>query len=118
MLTQIGTILKKTCRPFDIVSRNGGEEFSVLLINCPSIQSIEIGEQIRKTIEKHEFLLSTGEKINISVSVGISTYPDLINNVEMLIESADTALYKAKHTGRNKTVLYNDSEIPQQSSGI
>ncbi|URS74460.1 GGDEF domain-containing protein [Clostridium autoethanogenum DSM 10061] len=106
MLKQIALILKTVCRSFDIISRNGGEEFSILLIDCPNRQAIEIGEQIRKAIEKHEFILSTGKKISISVSIGVTTYPDIVNNVKQIIESADIALYEAKHTGRNKVIPY------------
>ena len=106
VLKQIALILKTACRSFDIISRNGGEEFSILLIDCPNKQAMEIGERIRKAIEKHEFIVSTGEKINISVSVGVTTYPDIVNNVEEIIESADIALYKAKHAGRNKVIPY------------
>ncbi|ALU35167.1 Integrase family protein [Clostridium autoethanogenum DSM 10061] len=106
VLKQIALILKTVCRSFDIISRNGGEEFSILLIDCPNRQAIEIGEQIRKAIEKHEFILSTGKKISISVSIGVTTYPDIVNNVKQIIESADIALYEAKHTGRNKVIPY------------
>ncbi|AZV57641.2 GGDEF domain-containing protein [Clostridium sp. AWRP] len=106
VLKQIALILKRTCRSFDIISRNGGEEFSILLINCSNTQAIEIGEQIRKAIENHEFILSTGEKINVSVSIGVTTYPDIVNSIEEIIESADIALYEAKHTGRNKVIPY------------
>lgn len=106
VLKQISTILKRTCGTFGIVSRNGGEEFSVLLVNCTSTQSLEIGEQIRKAIENNEFILPTGEKINVSISAGVATYPDIVNKVEILKDSVDSALYEAKRTGRNKVVQY------------
>lgn len=106
VLKQISSILKRTCRSFDIISRNGGEEFSILLISCTNAQAIEIGEQIRKSIEEYKFILPTGEKINVSVSIGVTTYPDIVNDIEKLIESADIALYEAKHTGRNRVIPY------------
>lgn len=107
VLKQFGAVLKKTCRPFDVVSRNGGEEFSVLLINCTGEQSEEIGERIRKAIEKYEFILPAQRKINITISVGIAIYPDTVNNIEKLKECADIALYEAKRTGRNKVIQYH-----------
>lgn len=107
VITEVGALLKETCRSFDIISRNGGEEFTVLLIDCSSGQSIEVGERIRKAVENYEFVLPTGKKINITISVGVSTYPDTVEDVEKLIESSDAALYEAKHTGKNKVVLYS-----------
>ncbi|NMM64001.1 GGDEF domain-containing protein [Clostridium sp. P21] len=106
VLKQLGEVLKRNCRTFDIVSRNGGEEFSILLINCPSAESIEIAERIRRAVEKYEFMLPTGGKVNISVSVGVATYPNIVGNTGKLRESADIALYEAKRTGRNKVVQY------------
>lgn len=108
VISEIGTLLKDTCRSFDIISRNGGEEFTVLLIDCSSIQSIEVAERIRKAVENHEFIITDGKKINITVSVGVSTYPDTVEDVQKLIESSDAALYKAKHTGKNNVVLYSN----------
>lgn len=107
VLSEIGVIFNRTCKSFYIISRNGGEEFSVLLLDCPSVQAVEVGERIRRAIESHEFTLPTGKKINISVSIGVATYPDTTVNIEKLMEDADTALYEAKHSGRNKVLLFS-----------
>lgn len=107
VLSEMGSLLNRTCRSFDIISRNGGEEFSVLLIDCPSDQAVAVGERIRGAVENHEFILPKGENIHITVSVGAATYLDTTVNIEKLIEHADTALYKAKHTGRNKVILFS-----------
>lgn len=107
ILKELALILTKTCRSFDIVSRNGGEEFSVILLDCPSNYAIKISEKIRKNVEDNLFILSNGEKIKITVSVGIATFPDTTEDISVLLEQADTALYNAKKTGRNKVVLFN-----------
>jgi diguanylate cyclase len=106
VLKKLGEILIKTCRSIDIVSRNGGEEFSVILIDCPPSIAIEIAERIRNAVEAASIELTDTDKINVTVSIGISSYPNPINNYEHLIEKADEALYEAKETGRNKVVLY------------
>jgi len=106
VLKSLGALLKRMCRSEDIVSRNGGEEFSVILTNCPPTRAVEIAERIRKTVEATIIELSNNLKINITVSIGVSSYPDPVNDIEMLIEKADEALYEAKRTGRNKVVLY------------
>ncbi len=102
ILRELGNLLLKTCRYFDVVSRNGGEEFSVILIDCPIMQAVEVAERIRAITEKHNFLLPDGNIVNITISIGVATYPDTTDKIEELKEQADTSLYKAKRTGRNK----------------
>jgi diguanylate cyclase len=106
VLKKLGEILINTCRSMDIVSRNGGEEFSVILIDSPPNRAFEIAERIRRTVENVQIELTDNSYINITVSIGISSYPNPVSNYDMLIEKADEALYEAKRTGRNKVVLY------------
>lgn len=110
VLSELGQLLSKTCRCFDFVSRNGGEEFTVLLLDCASSQAIEIAERIRKTIELYTFVLLDEKEINITVSIGIASYPDTTTDVQALINQADTALYIAKRSGRNKVVLSSQKD--------
>ncbi|GAA0722083.1 diguanylate cyclase [Clostridium malenominatum] len=107
ILKELANVLLKSCRSFDIVSRIGGEEFSIMLLDCPLKQAMEIGEKIRLSVEKHDFILSDNRTINITVSIGISTYPECERDFNKLLKEADEALYKAKQTGRNKVVLCN-----------
>lgn len=102
VLQQLGTILSTACRSFDIVSRIGGEEFSVILPDCPSHQAIEVAERLRVAVEIHEFILPDETKINITISIGAATYPDNVSDLDNLINEADNALYSAKRSGRNK----------------
>ncbi|RJS62285.1 GGDEF domain-containing protein [Bacillus sp. PK3_68] len=102
VLKQLGLLLRKGTRSFDLVSRNGGEEFTVVLIDCQLNRAIEIAENIRKAVEKNKFSLNDGQKITLTISVGIASYGDTTNNINMLIEEADRALYQAKKSGRNK----------------
>jgi diguanylate cyclase len=108
ILKGLADILKDTCREFDIVSRNGGEEFSVLLLDCSDSNAVRIAERIRKNIESNKFYISNGTSICVTISIGVSTYPGVTNDIDMLVENADLALYQAKRTGRNKVVLYNN----------
>jgi diguanylate cyclase len=102
VLIELGKILSVNCRTFDEVSRNGGEEFSVLLLDCPNSQALRIAERIRTNVENHSFILSTGMQISITVSIGVASYPETVEDLENIVEKADTALYAAKRTGRNK----------------
>lgn len=92
-------------RSFDIVSRNGGEEFSVILRDCNPRVALEIAERIRRAVEEFPFELPKSKQVlHITISIGLCTYPDLNNELESIIEKADQSLYKAKRSGRNKVV--------------
>lgn len=102
VLKELGHVLTIATRSFDTVSRNGGEEFSVILPDCPNQQAIEIANRIRKTVESHEFCISSKETIKITISIGLATFPETIKDTEKMIGIADDCLYKAKHLGRNQ----------------
>ncbi|MBK5240472.1 diguanylate cyclase [Clostridium sp.] len=102
VLHQLGTLLSISSRSFDTVSRIGGEEFSVILPDCPSHQAIEVAERLRVSVETYQFIISDEVKINITISIGAATYPDNVADLDNLINEADNALYSAKRTGRNK----------------
>ncbi|WP_243121120.1 GGDEF domain-containing protein [Clostridium autoethanogenum] len=111
VLKNLANILTNTCRAFDIISRNGGEEFSVLLLNCPTADAIQVAERIRQNVEAYSFHISNKTTIHITISIGVSTYPSLTNNIDNLLSDADTALYKAKNEGRNKIILYKGNSL-------
>lgn len=105
VLKELGKILSRTCRACDIVSRNGGEEFSVILEDCAMEQAVEIAQRIRKNIESHNFIISNAEVIHITVSIGVSSFPESTKFFNMIMEDADKALYIAKRLGRNRVVF-------------
>ncbi|WHH61683.1 diguanylate cyclase [Petroclostridium sp. X23] len=68
---------------------------------------MEVAERVRTTIEKHVFILRSGQQLKITLSIGVSSYPDTTLDLSNLKEQADAALYNAKLKGRNKVVLAN-----------
>ncbi|NMH72513.1 diguanylate cyclase [Bacillus sp. RO2] len=110
ILAELGKILKNTTRSFDVVSRNGGEEFSVILPDSPHPHAMEIAERIRKAVEAYKFYVSATESITITVSIGVATYPETVSETNDMVYIADECLYKAKRTGRNK-VCDNTYEV-------
>ncbi len=105
VLKELGTLLTKTTRSFDIVSRNGGEEFTVILPDCPAIQAAEIAEKIRVAVETHLFPINEHETIHITVSIGVASFPERTHDTELLITHADEYLYNAKRLGRNRVCI-------------
>ncbi|MDZ5710765.1 GGDEF domain-containing protein [Jeotgalibacillus haloalkalitolerans] len=102
VLIELSNVLKQTVRSFDIVSRNGGEEFTVILLDCSFKKAREISERVRRQVEQHPFKLSTGEVIMVTVSIGLASYHETTRLPKLLLKDADHALYKAKQTGRNR----------------
>ncbi|OZI13367.1 GGDEF domain-containing protein [Bacillaceae bacterium SAS-127] len=102
VLKRLSIILQENARSFDRVYRNGGEEFSVLLLDCPLFQAREIAERIRLAVERTPFILPDQSSIFITISIGLSNYPETTTDIDYLIKQADEALYEAKQAGRNR----------------
>lgn len=105
ILMQLAELLHSTCRPFDIISRNGGEEFSVILQDTPLSHAEEVAERIRVAVENFDFKIEN-QKVHITISIGCSSYPENTMNPDELMSLADKALYQAKQSGRNKVIVF------------
>ncbi len=87
--------------PGDLLCRYGGEEFCILLPNCPKSKAVQLANKLREKIETHEITLRR-QKTYVTVSIGVASFPVDARSKEDLIYKADEALYQAKETGRNK----------------
>ena len=105
VLKEISLIFKQAARSHDIISRNGGDEFTIILVDCSLRQALTVSERIRSAVEAYEFKLSETERINITVSIGIASLPETAKDQAMLLQLADQALYQAKRGGRNRIVV-------------
>jgi diguanylate cyclase len=101
VLKKVAKQLSYLTREGDIVSRNGGEEFSILLPNTGVEEAGDIAERIRRTIEFLDFPLPNKSSINLTVSIGIAANDEPIIKPDLLFQEADDALYLAKQSGRN-----------------
>ncbi len=111
ILKKTADLLVETVRVFDVVSRNGGEEFSVLLLDCSQEHAVKIAERIRKKIESYEFEVDETTKIHITISIGVASYPTTSQNIEGVLDDSDKALYEAKRSGRNKVAVFENQEM-------
>jgi diguanylate cyclase len=105
VLVELSAILRRMARSKDIVTRKGGEEFTMLLADCPLVKAAEVAERIRKSVEAHEFHLSHHNSARITLSIGVSAIPETTDAEDKLLDQADAAMYRAKQSGRNRVVM-------------
>ncbi len=102
ILKQVAQVLKRNSRSTDVVCRYGGEEMSIILPNTNAEEATFNAERLRKAVEEKEFQVNSSETTNITISIGVATFPDNAEEAQDLIEFADKGLYIAKENGRNK----------------
>ena len=101
-LIALSNVLKKTSRPYDYLTRYGGEEFLIILQNTYREGGIIAAERIRTAVQKEVIHNKDGTELpGITVSMGLAT-SNSDSTVESLIKEADANLYKAKAEGRNR----------------
>lgn len=105
-LETVATILTRNVGQKGIVCRYGGEEFTVLLPRYDTKMAYDLAEKIRKDIEKTFFSMNDVTQRFLTASIGVCTYPYAAPNTEELLKRADIAMYTAKNSGKNKTVIY------------
>ena len=101
ILQELSLIIKNNVREMDLICRYGGEEFCIFLPETVLEETRQIAERLREDVEQYDF--NTQDKhLSVTISLGISTYPEQRQTVQGLIDLADQCLYKAKNAGRNR----------------
>jgi len=101
-LRQLSRLLEGCVRQVDTVSRYGGDEFTILLVDTGERVGRTIAERIRQSVERHAFEAGPGRTLRLTCSLGVSTYPAHGRTREALLDAADKAMYRAKSLGRNR----------------
>lgn len=119
LLRQINTILSGMFRDHDTLARIGGDEFGLLLENCPLERAQLIAHNVVNAIRAYRFCWD-GCIYQIGVSIGLATITAETKNTAQLLTQADVACYIAKETGRNRAYLYQqeDNETVQRHGEI
>lgn len=103
ILCQMAHFLRSRLRKMDLIARYGGEEFIILLPETPAEAAFILAREIRRAIEEHPF---AGEEVQpggkLTISLGIASFPDDGDSMDLLLRKADAALYRAKRSGRNQ----------------
>jgi diguanylate cyclase (GGDEF)-like protein len=99
VLRAVGRALGDDLRPFDTAARYGGEEFAVVLPGCTVDESALVAGRIRRGA------VASSPISGVTMSAGAATFPDTARDPAELVRAADTALYAAKHAGRDRLVI-------------
>ncbi len=106
VLKKLSEILSSTIRDIDIIARYGGEEFVILLPNTKKENAKILAERLRRKV-KERFEMDSQSLPMITITLGISSFPQDGDTGEDLIKKADIALYNGKKIGKNIVILYN-----------
>ena len=106
VLKAVANALLDCVRPMDMVARVGGEEFAIVMPNCPATFGEAVAERVRRRIEAMPVGIGLSQQIHVSVSIGGAFAPQWVRSSPTLwIERADIQLYRAKAQGRNRVCL-------------
>lgn len=100
LLVEVSQIVKATIRSYDPLFRYGGDEFLALLVDTDKVSGEKVAERIRRAVESHDFIIS-GKALKLTVSIGLSVFPDHARSAQELIQLADQAMYYGKNKSRN-----------------
>ena len=101
VIRALANLLRQRLRRIDSLGRYGGEEFLVVLPDCPAEQARRILDEIRQRFAELHFIAG-GQQFSVTLSAGIACTDDTPVNADDLLDKADRALYGAKHGGRNR----------------
>ena len=105
LLTQVAARLRAALRASDVVARQGGDEFTILVSGVRHIQDVtRVAEKLLAVIAKPYEV--EGREVEVTASLGITLYPIDDADADSLLRNADTAMYRAKHEGRNRYSFY------------
>ena len=113
-LEEIGGLITRALRAGDVAARFGGEEFAAFLLDADCAQALVAAERVRAAVAAHPFaatrrtaaLAPDAATFQLTISVGVAAFPDDARDPIELVELADTALYHAKQSGRNRVSAF------------
>lgn len=111
VLSELSSLVKSIVLYKGSAFRYGGEEIAIILDNFSLEEAYVVAERIRKSVEslKIPLLHEPAKTINVTISLGVSCYPDHATDVNVLVKYADRAMYEAKQMEKNKTVIFKQS---------
>ncbi|HEX8142252.1 MAG TPA: GGDEF domain-containing protein [Pyrinomonadaceae bacterium] len=119
-LEELGAVITSALRAGDVAARFGGEEFAAFLLDADYAQAMIAAERVRAGVEQHAFPATRRgsteleRKHHMTISIGIASFPSDARDPVELVELADSALYRAKRSGRNRVCAYSPRPISEE----
>jgi diguanylate cyclase (GGDEF)-like protein/PAS domain S-box-containing protein len=107
VLKRLTEVCLEALREVDILGRMGGEEFAIILPETSQLKGTEVAERLRKTIAETAIPMDAGLPLHCTVSIGVTAMASTDDNIDVLLNLADKALYEAKNSGRNSVCVSN-----------
>ncbi len=109
-LVWLANLLRQQCRELDILCRYGGEEFLLVLPDTPIENAVPYADRLRERVGKQPIELGA-RKLAITISCGVSAYPNHGKTAQEIINKADAALYTSKRNGRNQVTAWEEGAM-------
>jgi diguanylate cyclase (GGDEF)-like protein len=109
ILREVAETFRRSVRQEDIICRYGGEEFVIILPETTCTAAFERAEYIRERISELRVRFRGDALREVTISIGVATFPQSGSTLEEILRAADRALYMAKHNGRNQVVMADAS---------
>lgn len=106
MLSEFGRLIKANIRSSDLAARYGGDEFVVILPQAPKQAAVALAHKLLHIMRESEFFADDGQRIHLTASFGVATFPDDAKDRLGLVKAADEAMYRAKKAGRNTVMEF------------
>ena len=114
-LKAVAEVFRNSVRAEDIACRYGGEEFTIMLPDVTPSIAVDRAESIRWAIQNLRVPLEREVYAEFTVSIGIALYPNDGDTADLLLRRADSALYRAKHSGRNQVIKHEPASLAAES---
>jgi len=113
VLREVASRTNRNLRNFDLVARYGGEEFIVVMPDTDRDAAYAVAERLRRRVGEETFSVSTQvAEITVTISIGVAVVDGVGDTADAILKRADDALYRAKRSGRNRTVASGVAEAP------
>lgn len=110
VLKEVAQAVRANSRALDIAGRYGGEEFVLMLPGAGAAEAFKIAEKIRKAVSEKTFAHEKGS-FSSRISMGVTEVAPGEEVIDKIVQRADTALYQAKHRGKNRVVVSGDTPV-------
>lgn len=101
LLAEVGAVVQKNIRKTDRAARYGGDEFVVILPQTEKTGALNFAAKLREALTTETFTNNSGERLTVTGSFGVASYPEDAQSSSELISAADEAMYRVKASGRN-----------------